>query len=102
MREKKYRRLGISSQEYIHTDSQGKITIDVESSTPNKDPVDKGKFQGRCNRSACLVSLKDRDNWYNKGNGYYYCPLCADRINEYSKLCSKVVWEPFKFIEEQL
>lgn len=38
----------------------------------------KGKFQGLCNRSACLAPGA---TWHNAATDAYYCERCASRIN---------------------
>lgn len=42
---------------------------------------DKGKKNGRCNRTAC-GSRRDVV-WYNRGSQAYYCEACAVLINRY-------------------
>ena len=49
-----------------------------ESKTNN---VDKGDFNGECNRGACT---KRNAIWYNSPMYKYYCTSCARMINESS------------------
>ena len=43
------------------------------------DPKKKGQKNGHCNRMAC--QSPDNVVWYNSGTGAYYCPNCAQMIN---------------------
>jgi len=43
------------------------------------DPSLKGKRGGNCNREACQ---RPGATWFNKTMNAYYCPSCAERINE--------------------
>lgn len=47
-------------------------------SPPPPMPLDKGKLNGSCNRTACLAPGA---NWWNKGSRAYYCRACAETIN---------------------
>ncbi len=48
-------------------------------SPPSPLPLDKGKLNGACNRTACLAPGAD---WWNMGSRAYYCRACARMINE--------------------
>jgi phage terminase large subunit GpA-like protein len=46
------------------------------------------KGETACNRSACQAPLNRYDGlgWWNTETRAYYCPSCAKRINESSKV----------------
>lgn len=54
-------------------------------------PADKGEFNGRCNRSACL---NQGANWYNHSTRKYYCKSCAHWLNidEFNKRDAMEIW----------
>jgi hypothetical protein len=43
----------------------------------------KGEFEGLCNRKACQTP--ENVVYYNTSTRMYYCPRCADLINEGSQ-----------------
>ncbi len=45
-----------------------------------KNSEKKGTFNGRCNRTACQIPVNV--NWYNYSTQKWYCPECAELINE--------------------
>lgn len=50
----------------------------------NADPpikLDKGHFDGSCNRTACQRPLAG-NNWFNRWTIAYYCQSCALKIND--------------------
>lgn len=51
---------------------------------PKKDenPIDKGEYDGSCNRSACL---KPHARYYNHSTQKYYCATCAHMINDMNR-----------------
>jgi hypothetical protein len=65
---------------------------------------DKGKLNGRCNRTACQrpLSTANRNQWYRTeydGTKLYYCGVCARDFNLYDMQtgwpprCTEVVEE---------
>lgn len=55
---------------------QGKTVKKIPKETPAPD--NKGVYNGRCNRSACL---KPGANFYNWGSHAYYCASCARMLS---------------------
>jgi len=51
----------------------------IELSPTKPDPDLKGVFNGNCNRTDCQ---KPGATWYNHSTQRYYCPHCADMIND--------------------
>lgn len=40
---------------------------------------DKGQFNGKCNITSC--QKPNSATWYNHSTRKYYCPSCANRLN---------------------